>query len=136
MSTTINVSNDVTRIFEVTETLTGARDLEHADSGKTFYLNAAGGGAITLPAPKAGVTFAFVLKLANTTNWTITAEDVNTIQGAYVNSTALSSVVDDEIITFVANTADVGDFVELRCDGAIWYMSGQCTSSGGITATT
>jgi len=137
MSTTINVSNDVTRIFEVTESITGAQTIEQADSGKVFWLDAAGGATVTLPAVKAGLKLKFVLIQAHSsTNWVIASATSANIQGAFVDGAAAAAAADEDQMNFVAGTAAVGDFIELSCDGTDWFVSGVCSATGGITATT
>lgn len=137
MSTTINVSNDVTRIFEVTESITAAQTLTQADSGKVFWLDAAAGVTVTLPAVKDGLKLKFVLVQAHaTTNWVIASATSANIQGAFVDGAAAAAAADEDQVNFVAGTAAVGDFVEFSCDGTDWFISGVCSATGGITATT
>jgi len=71
MATTI--SNDVKRILDKYVTVSALRQLYWADSGTTYFLNAAAGAAITLPAVKAGVSFKFITAASFiTTAWTVT----------------------------------------------------------------
>lgn len=138
MSTTTNfVSNDVLRQLDVIETLTGAATLTAEDSGKTFILNAAAGAQITLPAvaDAAGQKYSFVVgALFATTAWTIKAAS-NKIQGGVIVNSALVPGADENTITFSASADTVGDFVELKCDGSNWYVSGMGTAAGAITLT-
>ena len=139
MSTTYNfVSNDVTRQVGLVETLTGATTLTAEDSDKSFYLNAAAGAQITLPAvaTSAGFRYRFtVAALFATTAWTIKAA-TNKIQGGVIVNSVNVPGADENTITFAHAADTIGDFVELNCDGTNWYVSGNGASAGAITFTT
>jgi hypothetical protein len=135
MSTTINVSNDVTRIFDKTETLTGAYSVEHADSGKTFFLNAAAGAAITMPALKAGAHYKFVVAAAfATSDWVITPSDADKLEGCLTVNGAAVDVDAADTITFELGAENIGDFVEITCDGSSWFVTGVGLNASSITA--
>ena len=138
MSTTYNfVSNDVTRQVGLVETLTGATTLTAEDSDKSFYLNAAAGAQITLPAvaTSAGFRYRFtVAALFATTAWTIKAA-TNKIQGGVIVNSVNVPGADENTITFAHAADTIGDFVELNCDGTNWYVFGLGTASGAITLT-
>jgi hypothetical protein len=138
MSTTYNfVSNDVTRQVGLVETLTGATTLTAEDSDKSFYLNAAAGAQITLPAvaTSAGFRYRFtVAALFATTAWTIKAA-TNKIQGGVIVNSVNVPGADENTITFAHAADTIGDFVELNCDGTNWYVFGLGTAAGAITLT-
>ena len=138
MSTTYNfVSNDVTRQVGLYETLTGATTLTAEDSDKSFYLNAAAGAQITLPAvaTSAGFRYRFtVAALFATTAWTIKAA-TNKIQGGVIVNSVNVPGADENTITFAHAADTIGDFVELNCDGTNWYVFGLGTTAGAITLT-
>jgi hypothetical protein len=138
MSTTYNfVSNDVERQVGLVETLTGATTLTAEDSGKSFYLNAAAGAQITLPAvaTSAGFRYRFtVAALFATTAWTIKAA-TNKIQGGVIVNSVNVPGADENTITFAHAADTIGDFVELNCDGTNWYVFGLGTAAGAITLT-
>jgi hypothetical protein len=135
MSTTINVSNDVTRIFDKTETLTGAYSVEHADSGKTFFLNAANGAAISMPALKAGAHYKFVVAAAfDTSDWVITPSDADKLEGCLTVNGAAVDVDAADTITFELGAENIGDFVEITCDGSSWFVTGVGLNASSITA--
>jgi len=135
MSTTINVSNDVTRIFDKTETLTGAYSVEHADSGKTFFLNAAAGAAISMPALKAGAHYKFVVAAAfATSDWVITPSDADKLEGFLTVNGAAVDVDAADTITFEEGAENIGDFVEITCDGSTWFVTGVGLNASSITA--
>ena len=138
MSTTFtSISNDVNRQVGVVETITGATTLSAEDSSKVLILKAAAGAQITLPAvaDATGQNYRFIVgQLFATTAWTIKAAS-NVIQGGVnVNSVNVPGA-DENTITFAHAADTVGDFVELRCDGTNWYVSGLGTASGAITLT-
>lgn len=111
--------------------LTEARTLTDSDSGKTYFLNLAGGFTVTLPTPRAGVNFEFIVKTAPTTAYTIATNGASAIILGQVITTDGNAATDPDVektgqssITFVANTAVVGDSVELISDGTYWYANG------------
>lgn len=120
-----------------TGTLAAATTLTAADGGKTYFLSAAAGAAITLPAPAAGLKFKFIVASAfATTNWTIvTNASANVIFGAVdVNSTLVLGASEDTI-SFVATAETIGDWVTVESDGTNWYVDGVGQAVGGITLT-
>ena len=138
MSTTyLNVSNDVIRQLANVEAVTGATTLTAEDSGKVLILKAAAGAQITLPAvaTSAGLRFKFIVGLAfATTNWTVKAA-TNVIEGGIDVNSSNVPAVNENTISFVASAESVGDFIDLVCDGTNWYVSGNATTTGAITAT-
>jgi len=124
------------------ETLTAAKTLVAADSGKTFYLGAAGGFTVTLPAPVLGLKFEFIVKVAPTTAYIIATSGGADIMIGGVNElevdTGDDGPYDDnaDVLNFVASVAVKGDFVQMRCDGTSWYFYGQTNADGGITTAT
>lgn len=122
------------------EILTAARVLTADDHGKTFFLNAAGGFDVDLPAPELGLEFEFIVKTAVTSNLTITATG-NLIKG-HVLTTDVNSATDPDfdttpvdVLTFVANKAVAGDRLRLICDGTYWYHEAACSVFDAITLT-
>lgn len=123
------------------EALTATEILVAADSGKLLTLGTAGGFDTKLPAPAAGLFFTFVVKVAPTTAYTITTNGTtqNVIHGfTNAGEDALGSgdgtngtAVD--VITFVANKAQIGDRVELICDGTLWYAKAYAFQQDAIT---
>jgi len=136
--TLISISNDDLRQVLQTQVISSATTLSAADSGKLFYLNAAAGAQITLPAvaTSAGLNFSFTVQaLFATTSWTILAASSVIQGGAIVNSVNVPSA-NRNTITFAAAADTIGDFVALNCDGVNWYVSGVGTTAGAITFTT
>lgn len=118
------------------EVLTAARVLAAADSGKTLYLNAAGGFTVTLPAPVLGLFFRFIIKTAPTTAYIIvTSSGSNLLYGmmeARDGNAGVAGAAQDTF-NFVANVAIVGDWVEFHSDGTNWYYSGMVDVPAGNT---
>lgn len=130
------VSNDVVRILRDTETLTGVKTLTSGDSGKTYFLNAAGGATITLPALKNGLNFKFIVAdNFSTTNWIVDSAEGDNIEGMIEVAGAVVVASGEDQINFVASAEAKGDFIQLECNGTNWFVSGQAALSGGITAT-
>lgn len=114
------------------ETVVVANVITARESGKTFFLGLAGGFASTLPAPAAGLKYKFVVSVAPTTAYTVGATGA-IIEGAVdVNSTLVLGA-NETTITFAANTAIVGDWVEVESDGTSWFLNGMSGAAGGIT---
>lgn len=119
------------------ETLTAATTLTMADSGKTFFLNAAAGANVTLPAvaTSAGFKGRFIVAAAfATTAWTITAATAKIQGGAIVNSVHVPAA-NESLITFAFGAETVGDWIDMECDGTNWYVNGVAAADGGITFT-
>jgi len=133
-----NVTGNITGATATTE-LTAASTLTAAQSGRTFFLNAATEFATTLPAPVAGLRYTFIVKAAPSgANYTIvTASSANIIKGqAYPASGAAGDTgTADDTISFVSAQAVAGDRVELYCDGTSWFAYAYCAVAAGVTFT-
>ena len=123
------------------ETLAAAEVLTAADNGKTFWLNAAGGFDVTLPAlATTGFSCKFIVKTAPTTAYTLTGATADKVLGLVLSS---SGAAEDtagagdpgDVVNFVASTALPGDSVTVTMDGAFYYVEGKCAAAGGITIT-
>ncbi len=101
------------------ESVVAARTFTQADAGKTFGLNLAGGGALTMPAAStitAGWKIRLRLETAITTAWIATFTDtemsgnigivdiVTTVDGSFI--------VAGEVLTFTASEALENNFCE------------------------
>lgn len=125
--------------------ITAARTMTVADHDVDFFLGTAGGFAITLPTAAAalrGLKFRFHVEVAPTTAYTVvtgnSAEQllaglVHESSGADADSeTAFTGTT----VTFVANTAVIGDWCEIISAGATgWIAKCFCNAAGGITIT-
>lgn len=119
--------------------LTEARTLTDGDSGKTYFLNSTDGFTVTLPRPRGGVNFEFIVKAVPTTaDYVITAGSkiilgrVITPNVIYTNDTAWESSGATNI-KFLYPDMSVGDSVECVSDGTYWYVNAFCGSADGIT---
>lgn len=123
------------------QTLTQAKTLTRADSGKTFFLNSTTEFAVTLPAPKLGLRFSFFVKGAPSgANYTITTPSQANLIFGHVVTTDVNSATDPDFaasaqdtITIVDGTAIQGDRVDLECDGTYWYATAYCSVYNAIT---
>lgn len=125
----------------LSEVLTAARVLTLADSGKTFWLALAGGFDVTLPALAGanGFRCSFRVKVAPTTAYTITSATADKIAGTVLSASGAAedteADITGDVVNFVANTAKIGDRVEIETDGVGWHALGVCSGAGGITIT-
>lgn len=118
------------------QTVDGALTLTSADNGKTFYLNAAAGATITLPAVEAGLSFKFVVAATfATTNWVIDSAEGDNIDGSVEVAGAVVVAAAEDQVNFVASAEALGDHVVLHSDGVQWFVHGMAALTGGITVT-
>jgi len=123
-------------------TLTAATTLTEVDSGKTIFLNSANEFAVTLPNPKNGLNFKFVVKAAPSgASYTIIASAQNLMYGQ-IYTTDINAEYDADFniiaattITFTDSIAVVGDSVEMISDGTYWYVKGFCSKYNALTIT-
>lgn len=121
-------------------TLTAATVLTAADSGTTFLLGTAGGFDITLPAlATVGWTAKFIVLVAPTTAYTVTGATADKIVGHVLSSSGAAedseTTAGGDVVNFVANTAVIGDTLEINMDGTLYLAKGTCAAAGGITIT-
>jgi len=119
---------------------TAVTTLTADQSGSTITLGAAGGYAVTLPAPAVGLKFKFIVLVAPTTAYTVvTTASANIIHGQISSAEdaagSVSTAASSDTISFVANKAIIGDYCEVESDGTNWYVSGMCNVQDGITTT-
>lgn len=133
----LNMAADVDANVEV---VTATNVIAAAESGKTFFLDAAAGFASTLPAPAAGLRFSFIVKTAPTSNgYTIVTNGTTqkVLKGlAVIAADAVGDVsAGGTTATFVHNQALPGDRADMICDGTIWYMIGYAQVTAALTIT-
>ena len=133
----INMAADISANVEV---VTAANVIDAAESGKTFFLDAAAGFKSTLPAPAAGLKFTFIVKTAPTSNgYTIVTNGTTQkiLKGlAVIAADAVGAVsAGGTTATFVANQALPGDRIDMICDGTNWYMIGYAQVAAALTIT-
>lgn len=113
-----------------------------AHNGVDFYLNRAGGIAFTLPEPNAGLKFRFIIGTSPTTDCTISTNGGADIIVLEVNELEVDTGddgpydTDADVVTFKANVAVLGDYLDFHCDGTKWYARGQTNADGGVTSGT
>ncbi len=128
-------------VVNPTEVAIVADILTAADSGKTFFLNAATEFALTLPAVAAGLNFKFIVTAAPSgANYTIvTPSAVEIIVGKVFSAAGDAGDVENTAgattISFVSAASVIGDRVELECDGTLWYAVAFASVAAGITYT-
>lgn len=135
MSRTTKINSFFVKPTIIAESMT----LTEFDSGKTYFLNSAGGFTMTLPVPKPGLNFRFIVKTAPTTEYIIASSgSANVIGGQVLTSDTNAAVRTSvqlpgvETVRFAANVAKVGDTLELVSDGTYWYGNGFCAVVDGI----
>jgi hypothetical protein len=125
-------------VVELSEVVTATNVLTAAESGKTFYLNAAAGFLTTLPSPAIGLNYKFVTKSTPTSNgYTIGTPTADIIFGMAVGRDGAAGVAAsaEDLITLVANQTLPGDWLEVRSDGTNWYVHGMVDVAAGVTFT-
>ena len=114
------------------ESITEAKTIDYEDSGVTFILNGANGVAITLPLPKAGQRYKFVVGALFTTDYVFTATS-GIIQGSIMEAGALQAVASATTLTLEDGAETLGDYFDLESDGTYWYVRGSFTGATSIT---
>ena len=128
-------SNPVSRRKIKTDVIAAVTTLTAATSGTSYDLTAAAGAAVTLPALEAGLNFRFVVGSAfATTNWTVVST-TNVINGNALVAGAHVAGASENTISFVASAESVGDWVDLYCNGTLWFAKGSGVTTGSITFT-
>jgi hypothetical protein len=124
------------------ETVITTNVIASTECGKTFFLDLAGGFTSTLPAPVAGCKFKFIAVTAPTTAYIVASNAGADIIHITVNEletdTGDDGPWDDnaDAVSFAANVAATGDFLECVSDGTGWYCDGQSKLDGGFTSST
>lgn len=120
------------------EIVTAANILTAAESGTTFYLNAAAGFLSTLPTPAAGLHYWFVVHTATSSNgYTIGTPTADIIYGMAVERAGGAGVAAsaEDLITLVNGQMVKGDWMYLHSDGTSWYVFGMVDVAAGVTFT-
>jgi len=109
-----------------------------AQSGTIVNMGTAGLD-VTLPAPTVanGVHYRFVVSAAfATTNMTIVAGTADTIEGSLIVAGAVVDCSANDLITLVATSEDIGDFVDLYSNGTYWLIGANQTLAASNTTCT
>ena len=120
------------------EVVIAANAITKAESGKIFILSKATGFNSTLPTPKAGLNYRFIVGISPTTAYTIKSNgDANIINGQVASAEdaagSVSTAAGADIINFVANKAIIGDYIDVVSDGTSWFVSGLCNVQDAVT---
>ena len=119
-------------IFNMNSASASSHSLDMGDSGKIYLLNSTVARTITLPKVKAGVRFKFIVTDSTAASTIATNEGTALIKGNVVADND-TDALDGTTIT-VGTSADIGDNLELVCDGTYWYASGHTAhASAGFT---
>lgn len=136
--------NECSVAIGATETRTSASTMTPEENGKTIFLSSATEFVTTLPKPKAGLKFTFIVAAAPSgASYTVVTNGSANIVKGMVLSADLNAANDGDIetsggdtITFADGVAVAGDRVDLMCDGTNWFAYGMCTVYNAITITT
>ena len=111
-------------LLQSASTTAAAQTLTAAQSGRTLIIQTTG-AAYTLPAvTNSGAHYKFIVGQAFSTNAVVTSAEGDNIEGGLtVNSLAVPCVGED-VITFVAASEELGDWVEVMSDGTSWHIVG------------
>ena len=131
------ISTDkVSRVTATTDTLT------LAESGTTFYFDLASptaGSVITLPTvtTSLGISYRFVVASAfSTANIIVDSADGDNIEGSLIVAGAVVDCNAVDQVNFVNSAENLGDYIEIRSDGEVWFLGDSgALSSGAITCT-
>lgn len=103
-----------------------------ADSGTTYVVTATG-SAIILPAAakSSGVKFRVIIGGAiDTQDVTLYSAEGDNIEGSIIVAGAVVDCNAADVLTFVADGENIGDYVEVMSNGTYWFP----LSSGALTA--
>lgn len=128
------------------EVLTATTALTAAQSGGTYFLNAATEFVTTLPVPAIGLRYDFVVTAApsGASYTVVTAQSGAACEimiGHILTSGFADSGSDVELtaggttLTFVNSVSAIGDRASFVSDGTNWYVSAICAVEAGITIT-
>ena len=105
-------------------------------------MSLAGGIAIALPTIASGLWCRFLVGVVPTAvGYVITSAAANQFVGSVLTADVNSATDPDfeaagaNTITFVANKAAIGDFVDMVSDGTNWYVFASCSLFDAITLT-
>ena len=106
------------------KTLAATQSLSPADTGKIFVCSQAGAYDITLPAvgDAKGWTGTFVLGTKGANDFDIIGGTADVMVGVEVGDT--NTIIDAaDKVTFVASNAEVGERVDIICDGTNYFVT-------------
>ena len=135
------------------ETVSADKTIGDAETGEVYFIDiSANSVVVTLPTPKAGMYFKFIMAVASdaeaTNDFTLTTHHSDTdIQGPLVTANpaqtdigafragieAAGTGISRIILDSSEGAITAGDYLECICDGTDWYVSGVITN-GNKTA--
>lgn len=110
---------------------TAAYTVTNADSGTTFTLGGTG-VAITLPDPKAGLNYKFLVTAVFGTDYVITATAA-IMSGPIIEAGAIQVCAGSTSLTLEDGAEALGDVLTLESDGTIWAVQGNFQTASSIT---
>ena len=130
------VVNDIYSNNNVADVQTSAQTLTAADNGRTIILADAAPGNVTLPAVSiSGFNVRVLCGFAITTSAGVISAEGDNIDGmVLVNHAEVRAAAEDQI-NFIANTALIGDYIDIVSNGTTWIVTGVGDDAGSITAT-
>ena len=108
-----------------------AYTVTNADSGKTFKLGGTG-VAITLPAPKDGLNYKFLVTAAFATDYVITATGA-ICSGPIIEAGAIQACSAKTTFTLEDGVEVIGDVLTFESDGTVWAIQGNFQAGNSIT---
>ena len=129
--------NDGTTIdSDLSEIVTATNLITLNESGKTFYLDSTTEFVSTLPLPRLGMNFTFIVKSAPSgADYTVVTASSNNIMDVFLLDVVGEAVFasSQDVVTFVGGTSLVGDKLTVESDGIRWYCTALSGADGGIT---
>jgi len=119
-----------------TEIVTATNVIQPSENGKTFFLNSATEFVSTLPAPKQGLKYTFIVTAAPSgASYTVVTTGGNNLMNVYLLDIAgeLVYAASQDVVTFVDGVSAVGDRLEVESDGTNWYCKAFSGADSGIT---
>lgn len=128
----MTTTGDFTTKVKVDISLTGSTTLTAAQTGTIFSIATSTGFNITLPSVTTkGLMYTFVVGSAlATTNLTINSHAGDDIEGSIIVAGAVVDCAAADVLTFVIDGENIGDFVTVVSNGTYWVP----LESGVLTA--
>jgi len=127
--------NEVSKMIGGVETITAAKTLTIADSGKTFIFDVASGATVTLPTAYDGCRFGIDTAAATSLFYgriVIHDKDVSTYDSTLAHFAADQS--DDDSIDMNGSTTGglAGGYIDLVAYGGHWFVDGEIYGDGNL----
>ena len=109
-------------MFSMNNSSASSHALDMGDSGKIYMVSSTVARTITLPKVSAGLKFKFIMTDTTADSSITTNEGTALLKGGAECGDAYLTLAGTTIVLEAAG--DVGDHLELICDGTYWYVSG------------